>query len=153
MTDRAEMIAVLKRSCVPVLRDMGFQGTFPHFYREDAGFVDLVTFQFGREGGCFCVNLGQADRRWWTSLLLPKVAPDKLRFHQTRGWVRLGAIQGDRWFVYDPEIAVLRRSAAQTPDEIAALCAELFLSHAEPWWAQRRSEARVFSGRSRPPRP
>lgn len=147
MTDRAGMIAVLKRSCVPDFRAMGFKGSFPHFHREEAGLVDLLSFQFGQAGGCFCVNLGQADLRWWRTLFLPKVPPDRLRVHQTRGWVRLGASQGDRWFFYDPVMAGLRRAVARTPEEIAALCTKLIRTHAVPWWEERRSKARIFGSR------
>jgi hypothetical protein len=132
------MIAVLKRSCGPVLRDMGFKGTFPHFYREVEGFVDLVTFQFGSAGGSFCVNIGQDDRRWWKAVLKPRVAPDKLRVHDTKGWVRLGAIQGDRWFVFGNAAANALRAPPQLPEDLAATCNDLFRSHAEPWWTQKR---------------
>jgi hypothetical protein len=140
MTNRTGMIAVLKMCCVPVLRDMGFEGQFPHFNRKVAEFVDRVTFQFAREGGSFCLNVGQADRRWWKTLLQPKIPPEKLRCYKPKGWVRLGAIQGDQWFFYDPEMAVLLRSVAQTPDELSTLCADLFRSEARPWWEAKRKQ-------------
>ncbi len=61
MTTTAEMIKAPKDHCVPVLREMGFKGSFPNFYRDDAGFVCLVNFQFNTIGGAFCINLGFAD--------------------------------------------------------------------------------------------
>ncbi len=43
---RDEMIAELKRVVVPVLRELGFRGSFPPFRRTGDTRVDLLLFQF-----------------------------------------------------------------------------------------------------------
>ena len=48
---RDQMIAALREIVVPVLRDMGFRGSFLHFRRFRDTRIDLLTFQFNRYGG------------------------------------------------------------------------------------------------------
>jgi hypothetical protein len=55
---RDAMIVELKRVAVPVLRSLGFKGSFPHFRRESAERIDLLTFQFSLGGGKFVVEVG-----------------------------------------------------------------------------------------------
>ncbi|HEY6919200.1 MAG TPA: DUF4304 domain-containing protein [Tabrizicola sp.] len=140
--DRKTMEAMLKRGCVPVLRDMGFKGAFPHFHRETGRFVALVTVQFGSAGGSFCVNLGYADPSRRNVYHTPGSEPAKLRVSQTRDWVRLGAgTAGDRWFVFGSAAATAYRGSVRSPEEIATECAELLRSEAEAWWARKQREA------------
>ena len=48
---RQAMIAALKSTVVPYLRERGYRGSFPHLRRTSASGVDLITFQFDRNGG------------------------------------------------------------------------------------------------------
>ncbi len=52
-TSRAAMTAELKRVVVPVLRELGYTGTFPHFRRTRGKRVALLSFQFSSWGGKF----------------------------------------------------------------------------------------------------
>jgi hypothetical protein len=138
-TDRKTMEAILKRQCVPVLRELGFKGAFPHFHRETGRFVALVTVQFGSAGGSFCVNLGYADPGRKNVSHKPETEPAKLRVSQTRDWVRLGAgAAGDRWFVFGSAGATPYRGSVMAPEAIVAECTALLRSEAEGWWAQKR---------------
>lgn len=138
-TDRKTMEARLKRDWMPVLREMGFKGAFPHFHREAGGFVPLMTVQFGSAGGSFCVNLGYADPARRNVYHKPDTEPAKLRVSQTRDWVRLGAVTGgDRWFVFGSAAATPYRGGVLPPEEIVAQCTALLRSEAEGWWAQKR---------------
>lgn len=138
MTDRKAMVAVLKQVCVPALRAAGFQGAFPHFFRETGGFVALVTFQFASGGGSFCVNLGYSAQGWLNRFLKPTTDPAKLRVSQTQDWVRLGAVTGgDHWFVYASPSDTPYRGAIQPQEDLATRCTELLMTQAEAWWASR----------------
>jgi hypothetical protein len=48
---REKIDAALKEHVVPVLRIIGFKGSPPHFRRNTGQQIDLLTFQFDRNGG------------------------------------------------------------------------------------------------------
>jgi len=54
---RDKMMEALHRVVVPMLRDMGFTGSFPHFRRVHDTQIDVLTFQFNRWGGSFVVEV------------------------------------------------------------------------------------------------
>ena len=51
------MVAALLAIVVPSLRAAGYTGTFPHFRRQGPNGIDLLTFQFDRNGGGFVVEV------------------------------------------------------------------------------------------------
>lgn len=55
---RDKMIAALQELVIPVLRQGGFVGRFPHFRRVRSECMDLLTFQFDKWGGGFVVEVG-----------------------------------------------------------------------------------------------
>jgi len=55
---RNAMIAELKRVIIPVLRETGFRGSFPHFRRVGEQRIDPLTFQFSTFGEQFVVEEG-----------------------------------------------------------------------------------------------
>ena len=55
--EREKIDAALKEHVVPVLRSMGFKGSFPHFRRNTGQQIDLLTFQFDKHGGGFVVEV------------------------------------------------------------------------------------------------
>jgi hypothetical protein len=138
-TDRKTMEALLKQTCVPILRGLGFKGSFPNFFRETGAFVALVNFQFGSAGGSLCVNLGYADPGRRNVYSRPESIPEKLRVMQTRDQVRLGAVRGDNWFVFGSAAASPYRGAVQPPEEIAERCNTLLVSEAQDWWKVKES--------------
>lgn len=150
MTTSAEMTSSLKALCVPVLRTMGFKGSFPNFYRDTDGFVALVHFQFNRAGDGFCINLGYADaeRRNVVSHRRHVAAKD-LRVSFTGGlgggsgavserW-RVGSrplgdgLYSDSWFSFAP--------GAGDAKALAQSCAALIEDEAEAWWSEKRAYA------------
>jgi Domain of unknown function (DUF4304) len=52
---RQLMEQALKAYVVPVLREHGFAGSLPHFRRLRSDCVDLLTFQFDKNGGGFVI--------------------------------------------------------------------------------------------------
>ena len=57
----------LKSAVVPVLRERGFKGTYPHFRRLSSGGVDLLTFQFDRNGGGFVKEIARGSAEGFTT--------------------------------------------------------------------------------------
>jgi len=53
------MREIAQSSVVPVLRDLGFQGTMPNFHRQRSDRLDLFNVQFSSNGQYFFVNLGR----------------------------------------------------------------------------------------------
>ena len=53
MRDRKAMILELKRIVQPHLRVIEFSGSLPHFRKIGKETIDLVSFQFDRNGGGF----------------------------------------------------------------------------------------------------
>ena len=135
------MEAALKAKCVPVLRDLGFKGTFPHYFRDTNGFVALITFQFFSSGGSFCIEIGYADPQRTNVTFKPDTETKKLRVNQTRLRCRLGADQGnDKWFQFGRTSYDELRGTPCPVAELASTCCQLFLSEAENWWLSKQSE-------------
>jgi Domain of unknown function (DUF4304) len=62
---RRDIDAVLRGITVPLLRGMGFKGTFPHFYRSIGNHVDLLSFQFRLDGSSFVVEMNLLKSDGW----------------------------------------------------------------------------------------
>jgi hypothetical protein len=164
MTTSTEMAKSLKDTCVPLLRKMGFKGSFPNFYRDDNGFVCLVNFQFNTLGEKFCINLGFADpeRRNLVSHCRDIDARD-LRISMTGGLIegdnhlsgrwRVGSqplgdgLYSDSWFSFARGPYGGDRAVEEIePDVLAQQCATLIEQEAETWWMGRRVFAASVSG-------
>jgi hypothetical protein len=65
--DCNKMSSALRTVVVPQLREDGFTGAFPHFRRHRAGRLDLVSFQFDRQGGGFVIEIGQCPSEGFTT--------------------------------------------------------------------------------------
>lgn len=117
--ERAQMDAALKEHVVPRLRAMGFKGSLPHFYRERAGAIDVLTFQFNRYGGKFVVEMARLPSEG-IAVHGAHVPPSKMRSYHGRQRHRLGSDLrsnwGDQWFAF----------AHREPSLVAKeVCAEL----------------------------
>lgn len=143
-TDHTTMVNVLKNSCVPVLREAGFKGSFPDFYRETQGFVAVINFQFFSSGGSFCINLSYADPGRANIYFQPETEVPKLRVSQTRDRTRLGAPAqgGDRWYSFGRTTYGEFRGEPIEVHELVDTINTLFRSEAEAWWEskQRKEE-------------
>jgi hypothetical protein len=140
MVTREEMCTELKRDVIPVLREMGFKGSMPHFYRVNEGnHVDLLTFQFASAGGSFVVEIGFADPLRENVYIYKDLPTAKLRISQTsaRDRRRLGATDDspDFWFAYNGTTPF---GMSGDPNTIALTIRSLLLSQAVPWWDSKR---------------
>jgi hypothetical protein len=127
-----QMTAVLKETVVPLLRAQKFTGTFPHFRRLREKQIDLLTFQFNRDGGSFVVEIAACDPSGFTTHWGEKIPPKKVSAHDLHPnkRIRLGTRtpgKVDHWFVYEP----FRLGICQ---EIAESLRSLIQSEAETFW-------------------
>ena len=117
MNSREEMEAALKTIVVPALRERGFTGSFPHF-RRITGSVELLTFQFDRNGGGFLVESAKAANtefvtHWGKRVPVLKLTAWDLHPNQRRRIKPLAGSGTDSWFRFDskPDCEALARSA------------------------------------------
>ena len=123
------MIVVLKGKVVPILREKGFGGSFPHFRRIRGGQIDLMSFQFDKWGGGFVVEISKCGPEGVTMSWGEKIPPKKVTAQHLNPneRLRLGC-EGpstDNWFRYD---------RGNAPDTVAQEVVNK-LNDAEKWWA------------------
>src|ERR1044071_8731343 len=101
--DRDQMISALKEQVVPKLKGLGFRGSFPHFRRRTDRSTDLLTFQFDKWGGGFCVEIGMCSASGFLTAWGEQIDPNKVRAIDVTNRFRLGAgdANSDYWFRYD----------------------------------------------------
>ena len=134
---RDKMISALKTIVFPTVRNIGFQGSFPHFRRERDGQIDLMMFQFSRWGGGFVVDLGYCPASGYTSLSGERHSPAKVRVNHLhyRQRLRLGSQPpeiADHWFYYEPDVASVYQDAALEVLSLLRSQADLFWRSHEP---------------------
>ena len=115
---RDQMLASLRQIVVPVLRDMGFRGSFPHFRRAGDRQIDLLTFQFSRWGGSFVVEMAFCTPEGFTTHYGKHIPAEKVRAHDIHPTqrLRLGShppAEADHWFSFEPERAGIYADAAR----------------------------------------
>lgn len=121
------MISSLKKIVIPVLREKGFKGSFPHFRRITEEKIDLLTFQFDRYGGGFVIEIAVCSPDGWTHYWGKKVPPNKVTAHDLHPDNRL-RLKGGDWFRYDaPD------SDDNIYDDVANEVLN-YLSEAEEYW-------------------
>jgi hypothetical protein len=140
MTDRRrEVDTQVKRLTVPLLRQRGFKGSYPHFYREIDGHVDLLMFQFRLDGSRFVVEISFADRNRKNVYFRPETPVNRLQVSATTKRHRLGGAgkPGDdaAWLKLDHEP---RTTQAQHFSKLALRVNDLLVTEAEPWWEVHR---------------
>ena len=139
---RDQMMAALKKTFVPVLRQKGFVGSFPDFRRALEDRIDFLNVQFAREGGGFYLNIGQTgpqglqDPAW--PLLTPAETTVGHLLHRSR--VHWGFFLKQRFDFgprsYDPPKGVKPPSHYEA---IAARAAKAFENDGERWFSKPRS--------------
>jgi hypothetical protein len=136
---RDDMIKALKARTVPALRDLGFKGSYPHFYRDRDGHVDLLTFQFSAYGGRLTTEVSYTTPSRDNLHPARKDTPaSKLRAYHAGKRKRLGADgYGDHWFIYDQPMPQYGETA-QEPAAIADQIAMLAKTQGESWWSEMR---------------
>ncbi|MBT2606396.1 DUF4304 domain-containing protein [Bacillus sp. ISL-53] len=102
--DRKMMDTALKQVVIPILREQGFKGSFPHFRRFNENNIDLITLQFNKWGGSFVVELATWPKEETTMYWGEKTPPNKVTAHHMDERFRLGAkcLEDDGiWFSYE----------------------------------------------------
>ncbi|MBO8173300.1 MAG: DUF4304 domain-containing protein [Bacillaceae bacterium] len=99
---RDNMIASLKSIVVPILREKGFKGSFPHFRRITDNKIDLMTFQFDRYGGGFVIEVAVCSPKGFTTHWGEEIQPNKVKAHDLHPSDRMRLKDKDgQWFRYD----------------------------------------------------
>jgi len=101
-----QMRKALKEIVVPVLRQQGFTGSFPHFRRIRQSTIDLFAFQFDLYGGGFIIEIGWCDLAGFTTYWGKHIPPEKVRVWDVpfdrRERIQPGSGAGkDNWFRFD----------------------------------------------------
>lgn len=141
--ERDRMIETLKEYVVPVLRERGFKGSFPHFRRPTERAIHLLTFQFDKWGGGFVVEVATCPPGGVTMHWGEHVPPNKVRAWDVTRRLRLGAPDeksDGHWFRYE------KRGLFSRGDrfERAALDVLPYLeSQAEDWWRRETDEQKT----------
>jgi hypothetical protein len=139
--ERDRMIKTLKEYVVPVLRERGFKGSFPHFRRPTHSDIHLLTFQFDKWGGGFTIEIAACPPEGVTMSWGKHVPADKVRawdiYPHSRP--RLGPEKTDQWFRFGKRGLFSRRD----PYEQAALAVLPYLEQAEDWWKRQSDEEKT----------
>ena len=133
---------------MPVLRGLGFSGSYPHFRRVQESHVDLLMFSFGKYGGAVACEISYVDFAK-TNLIDPKLAQNRpLVVTQTCERFRLGSMPEygklDHWFIYDPTSP----KRQTTPIEIAERLKELVRTQGMQWWSEKKIKANQSTHRN-----
>ena len=105
--ERDEMIKKLNEIVVPALRQLNFKGSFPHFRRITSERVNLLTFQFDRNGGVFVIEIANCKPNGFTTSWGQEIKPNKLTAHDLNKRERIQSnmttpnSSTDDWFRYD----------------------------------------------------
>jgi hypothetical protein len=104
---RKEMVKNLSDIVIPVLRQKGFKGSFPHFRRLTTDRINLLTFQFDRSGGGFLIEIANCEPSGFTTSWGTKIEPNKLTAHDLFNRKRIQSNMDttssltEDWFRYD----------------------------------------------------
>ncbi|MGG3625537.1 DUF4304 domain-containing protein [Bacillus gobiensis] len=79
--ERDAMINSLKQIVIPTLRERGFKGSFPHFYRKLDNQTDLLMFQFSMWGGVLYVEISKCSPEGHTDVSGEFRPPNKMRVY------------------------------------------------------------------------
>lgn len=142
---KKQMVAALKTVFIPALRQRGFKGSMPHFYRSTAVQGDFLTIQFNSAGGSFVVEIACCAPTGLTSGAGKGLPLQKLNtFYFGADRFRLSCSDGERhneqWFSfgprsYEPDLPL---QSASYYDDIAASLLPLLETQAEPWWTEHQ---------------
>jgi hypothetical protein len=136
-SEHEKMVTALKGIVVPVLRESGFKGSFPHFRRPSKDQIDLLTFQFDRHGGGFVIEISKCPPNGIKTSWGLEIPPSKVTAHDVDkrgGRPRIGgnAVGQDHWYRFDAKGA-----KAGIFEQLAREIIPVLAAQAEPWWKQQ----------------
>jgi hypothetical protein len=140
---RDEMIKALKSILIPLLREKGFKGSFPHFRRRLETRIDLIFFFFDKYGGGFIVEIGASPTNGFTIKGGTHFPPDKVNTTHHVPCIRLEPTEEHDSFRYDEEPI--------PPDIYEKLAYEVvsLLPKAEEWWNSDDKIARIIKKKAK----
>lgn len=106
-SDRDEMNKNLIEIVDPILRQLNFKGSFPHFRRQTTERINLLTFQFDRSGGGFVIEIANCKLDGFTTSWGLEIKPNKLTAHDMDKRKRIQSNMNtessltEDWFRYD----------------------------------------------------
>ena len=107
---RQKMVSSLSEFVIPILRQKGFKGSFPHFRRITSDRINLLTFQFDRYGGGFVIEIANCGVKGITTAWGEEIQPNKVSAHYINKRKRIQANMDtsssltDDWFRYDKDL-------------------------------------------------
>lgn len=141
MTDhRSLMTAALKNVFVPALRERGFKGSLPHFYRASPVRADFLTVQFHSAGGSFVVEIAKSGPDGIESGHGKDLPVSKLNTTYFAQRLRLGSNPTenilDHWFEFAPRNYDYPQAIqpAGHYEAIASTLVRFLDSQADGWW-------------------
>jgi len=97
----------LNEIVVPALRQLNFKGLFPHFRRQTAERINLLTFQFDRSGGGFVIEIANCKPDGFITSWGLEIKPNKVTAHDMNKRKRIQSnmitesSMNEDWFRYD----------------------------------------------------
>jgi hypothetical protein len=131
---KKEMDKALAETVIPVLRQIGFKGSLPHFRRLTNDRINLLTFQFDRYSGGFVIEIANAQLGDFTTLWGKKIEQKKLTAHDLYKRKRIQSNMDtpnsstEDWFRYDNKGSKLNIYITVCKDVLSKL------SIAEEYW-------------------
>ncbi len=142
--EKDHMGEVLKEKVIPLIRNRGFTGSFPHFKRVKNSQIDLITFQFDKWGSGFVVEIAKCLPGGTNNVWGKKIDPKKVTAWDIHpdNRLRLGSAgeEIDYWFRYDTEPLTSSRYT-----DIAEKIINLLDSQAEKWWSDNTVGNKVIN--------
>ncbi|TWT14320.1 DUF4304 domain-containing protein [Planomicrobium sp. CPCC 101079] len=126
--EKDTMMNSLKQTVIPILREKGFKGSFPHFYRKTEERADLLMFQFSMWGGVLYVEISKCPPEGYTNILGEFYPLNKMKVYLVTG----GGLPLNRRRIGKSVNGMFEFNRDNT-DQVA-LQIEEALTEAEEWW-------------------
>jgi hypothetical protein len=88
--NRKLMNIAIKKDVIPVLRKMGFKGSFPHFRRKLKDKIDILGFQFSQYGQGFYIEIAVSPLNGVTYNSGSHFPPENIKYYQCIHRIRIG---------------------------------------------------------------
>lgn len=127
--EKDAMIVSLKNIVVPELREKGFKGSFPHFYRKTEERADLLMFQFSMWDRVLYIEISKCPLEGYKDDITGELrAPNKVKVYQIGGGSPFNRIRIGK------EVDDTFRFTVENSAEVARQI-KRSLAEAEEWWS------------------
>jgi hypothetical protein len=80
----------IKSYIVPILREKGFKGSYPHFQRKLDTYIQIIGFQFSQFGADFYIEIGTTSYDGVDIYGGKHIPAEKVKFYQAKNRKRIG---------------------------------------------------------------